>query len=986
MTDLGAFTQLENFLLFDLLQRTTTDTLDFNCITASLRTNELILESELYNAKRLDPDALQQQYLILLKKEAKELESNNTFSNALENERERKSASPDIKTLDDALAYKPLLPYIVNTLYFRYRDHALQEIQEEERRYKQLQKEIQEIERGDWDMRLSRRESTGVPSIQTLLRHDDEKSPSLDHDRHESPKRHMNTPPKVNGQPLPPQIPPVSILGGVTTQLADRDRLANLSIPPSAPVHTGQEQVQLSQASPAHSRTSSMTGSQSILNLVAPQRPELPKLPLQSNYGENNLSIYQSHQQPSHGYVPPSPKPDSQRRPSSLAFQSLSSSGPSSSIRPHQNPVALPDPLSASPIILPPPPGMLRGSGSPTGSLSHLADMAGQHQRATLPSPLQSSRSGGHPSARELPQPRNYGQRAFPYYDSQASHPPLYSPYGPNSLPPHYNHQSPKQYQGAPPGQSPSYYGTPQYQPQYMAYSPQQAYNPTPSYQRAPQVTAHQHTQPPRFSDYQTPVAKPSNQHRFPKPSPIQTSATSTRWKTPGTRFMLRSPGSPMRPSSRDVSPVSVKSQSPFIEQENAGRTESSEQVANSTPVTHLPQQAADEVAGDLRNQKSRASKQGGRVSGRRMKRGGSVASSALASSAHSRTRSQSVQSHVDELSIDAIPERNPIKPEPPATPAGNDDNEMAENTADESNRRSNRRGRGTLQSLELPELGRANTKRKRAVRETPDASFATPSLPPRSPSPVSRPNQVLASRNFPRTSATIMNDITAHKLASMFAKPLTEREAPGYKSLIYRPQDLKSIQKAIIQGSKALTAAVENQFSTPVGDAGSPAQGSNTSQKNATMLLPASEDLMPPKGIVNSAQLEKEVTRIFANAVMFNPDSKRGFGPAFNLRSMDEQKDDRDDIEETAFEGEEEEGGVAKDAREMFTMVERTVMGWRAAEKAAEDIGGKAIMARLKGVEKDIDDVDELAGDDTLVSVETGGGGRGANKRRRKR
>ena len=59
MTDLGAFTQLENFLLFDLLQRTTTDTLDFNRITASLRTNELILESELYNAKRLDPDALQ---------------------------------------------------------------------------------------------------------------------------------------------------------------------------------------------------------------------------------------------------------------------------------------------------------------------------------------------------------------------------------------------------------------------------------------------------------------------------------------------------------------------------------------------------------------------------------------------------------------------------------------------------------------------------------------------------------------------------------------------------------------------------------------------------------------------------------------------------------------------------------------------------------------------------------------------------------------
>ena len=35
---------------------------------------------------------------------------------------------------------------------------------------------------------------------------------------------------------------------------------------------------------------------------------------------------------------------------------------------------------------------------------------------------------------------------------------------------------------------------------------------------------------------------------------------------------------------------------------------------------------------------------------------------------------------------------------------------------------------------------------------------------------------------------------------------------------------------------------------------------------------LPLSTDVIPPKAIVNSGQLEKEVMRMFANAVMFNP------------------------------------------------------------------------------------------------------------------
>jgi hypothetical protein len=200
------------------------------------------------------------------------------------------------------------------------------------------------------------------------------------------------------------------------------------------------------------------------------------------------------------------------------------------------------------------------------------------------------------------------------------------------------------------------------------------------------------------------------------------------------------------------------------------------------------------------------------------------------------------------------------------------------------------------------------------------------------------------------------MNDITTHKLASMFAKPLTEREAPGYKNVIYRPQDLKSIKSAINAGSRAIAA---------LDDAGSPALGSKGS---ATLWMDKTPDIVPPKGIVNSAQLEKEVCRIFANAVMFNPDPKHGLGPAFRTRSKRLAKGEKlHDSEEDAVE-EDDGGGVVRDTREMFEAVEKSVGNWRAAERTGEDVrnrprGGAAVL--------EDDEVGTEAGEDGAVDEE---------------
>src|SRR5882757_3471159 len=101
--------------------------------------------------------------------------------------------------------------------------------------------------------------------------------------------------------------------------------------------------------------------------------------------------------------------------------------------------------------------------------------------------------------------------------------------------------------------------------------------------------------------------------------------------------------------------------------------------------------------------------------------------------------------------------------------------------------------------------------KRKRS----PGQDSASPSLP--SPARLPLPRQlshdsslIIVSKNFTKTSQLLLNDVGSHKLAGIFAKPLSERDAPGYKDLVLRPQDLKSIKAAISKGGKAALAAIE--------------------------------------------------------------------------------------------------------------------------------------------------------------------------------
>lgn len=56
--------------------------------------------------------------------------------------------------------------------------------------------------------------------------------------------------------------------------------------------------------------------------------------------------------------------------------------------------------------------------------------------------------------------------------------------------------------------------------------------------------------------------------------------------------------------------------------------------------------------------------------------------------------------------------------------------------------------------------------------------------------------------RNWKKSVMLVYNRLTTHKYASLFLKPITDDQAPGYHSVIYRPMDLHAIRKNIENGT----------------------------------------------------------------------------------------------------------------------------------------------------------------------------------------
>ena len=883
---------LEVLLFFQSLRDHGIDNESFGRISHTLNENEHVRQSINYDPNRLSAESLQSLYVNLLKNELKnEEKTTSPVADGEPNPKRRKLSSPPLGELADAAEHKHLIPNMVDRLYARYRDHVVQAIQEEEKRYRDLSKEIEEIEQGQWDAKLKVEESAprakAVPSIQTLLRNEPEnefngtKASFKARDSEQVQAGRTAQEPVINGHSNPKA--PTAVSTGTRPSSAERRRQEHASNPQlQSPFPPRNESFQAQPRPPSQSQA---------------QPPILP-----------NPFSPAEHQRPFAGVQDMSGQSAASPRPS----QGASSSN---------------ERTSGSPIILPPPPSMLRSS--PTAPNS------------ALPPPTPGSIPPVPYPPPPIPPPKGFAQRPYSYYDPNPAYPAPYSPYGTPAANPYT----------APPvqGQLPPY-ATPtpgNYRPPVIPvgapyYPPHPAHFNT--FQSAPPAQyAQRPILPPNFTPMPaghataptTPITNINDKRRRQGLPRLDTSVSSTPWKSTPKHVPKEMQKSPVAP---EHSPFLQSSTSPSPSPEPLKLdTQARKTISNNDTPSKTPTRGRGR------------GRWGGRGSRGRGGRGGAASSPALATPKDADTRSQSVRSTTEETTATRA-----IKAEPPATPAQPHEASpsIVSTPVGEPSRPSGRRSTAAVKNAPAAKAGQ---KRKRAstIEKTPEIPITpAPTNPPTQL--FTRPTHILASRNFTRVVAPLLNEVQSHKLASLFAKPITERDAPGYRSLVYHPTDIKSIRGAISVGSRFVanlpdnSIQVEGEPGTPAA-AATPSGGTTSGRAAGSVLVERIADVMPPKAIVNSAQLEKELTRMFANAVMFNPDPKRGFGPGFKFSGRlrkDSEDDDEDeemgDVDDEDEEGEEDESGrFVRDAREMFEDVERSVQGWRRAESFREDSVG---------------------------------------------
>lgn len=921
MPSLSAYTPLEVFLFFQSLASLDAKPSSFSPVSDLLKNNSFVREDVTFDPERLGPQALEELYTTLVKEgvedtgaKAPGLGQNGHRSESPGSSlKKRKLPSPSRRGHDDAPTHSTVVPSLVSHLYAKYKDRVTRDIQNEEKRYREIREEITRLENEDYG-ETEPSQLDGQPTRPEKLEKPSQQAPVAPQDTTGVETSRVDK----DGRETGPDEGPVGTIDGKAIN-------AEQNLEPSlTEAQKPQEPSAISETSLPENRSPGQASrpQQEKASPHAVHQPQTvpymatghPIQPPQSSPINGNI-LLPPPQQSGHGY----------------RLTSTSASSPSHTLSPNSQqpqPAQPPgvfgqshtNPPARSPVILPPP-GANVPLGAPSPSRSSLGETGSNHQRTPsatkqFPFPQQQIPSSFQHSFQQSWSPRESPHTPYPHVSPYANAPYPSSqhvagrPLPANSTPyGHPEHPRPFQNPYAQPGQMvPG--GTPGF-----------GQSPHPSVEGAafsPADRAHLHKN--------TPSQTPSFSSRRPPRLPsLDTTGSQTPWKkTPLRIDTSKSPRSPVQPRPEDVSPISERAPSPDFEtarQEPEGQKPSQkrgDKVTKSGKKKTVPPL-------ELRNVPSFDS---GKTSPVRTRRGGSVSSPVATSSTRNRSRGHSMVSRGDESATDpGSATQRKIKHEIPSTPA---EMEMSED-ADAGSRPSTRR-RTAASQLEESSAPAGRTKRKRGLSETEDSQQQQQQAqhPPPSTRPASQ--NVACTRNFPRTSAPIMNDVTAHKHASIFAKPLTERDAPGYKDLIFRPQDLKSIKSAIHQGSRAVASATE-VASTPAADGESPGTGAGTpsTSKNATLTLKKTAELVPPKGIINSPQLEKELMRMFANAVMFNP-TPDSFGLSFPMRSDAMSR-------ESTQASEPDEGGIINDTKEMCEDVELAVTRWRAAERTADDM-----------------------------------------------
>ncbi|KAG9246475.1 hypothetical protein BJ878DRAFT_281555 [Calycina marina] len=819
------YTPLESLLLGQYLEAYGANEGAFNTISSLLSGYKLIQEDESFDRSKLDPVSLKGHYLNLLGEELRDdggyIEDSGSGK--------RTAATPP-RTLQDAHRHANRIPGLVDRLYVRYGKHVAATLAEDERRCYDLQREIAEIERGEWDEKiLAEERSTKRERVEDKRAANGTNSVGSQPRASEDPARQSPTPTqrpssRPDGLGIDDMLlnyhqePP-----GATQDPTNGNTNASPAV--QSPSISGTRGLSPLQPPLQHSISSSQLRWEPPFD---PARQHQPPSNFQPQYYQNGLNPYQ----PQQSFPPQNERP-----------------GPPQYTVPSS-------PLAAQqPVMLPALGGAPRQPGSP--ALDHLADAASQH----------------HPSQGSCPpmQPPNQ-----------------HGPYPPHGPPTHvqYRHQG---------SQSPGYY--PQYAPQLQRPGSGQSQNGQPQRNQQIQPPSQNSPQHPQQPFYPAPSQQPQHQQyqNLPPVSPQRRSEipndpnhNSPYHLNQAPRHLLPGQGShgsvPSTPRSTVSSRFStgrgtqwtekiLGSSTPKVQNQAYENSPAYEPLSPPMPNATLPK--SSKIA--ILKRATKESKQKAAVTNAKSKPPNrKLLDISVASSVPTSIMSQN-ESHVKEEVI---------------TP-GLPDEDARSMTADD-----------------LPRL-RNNQKRKRSMQSVPNS----PIIPRESAI------QVLWTRNFSRICPSALEQVISHKHAALFKEAIKDKDAPGYSKIILRPQDLKSIKAAITNGNKAAIAA---EALLP-----------ESEERESALWLPISEDLIPPKGIINDTQLERELMRMFANAVMFNADpSTRHFAQRLKSPSLKGG--------ESGYEIDED--GVVNDTLEMFGDVEAIVSGLRDGGRIGESVKGKGL------------------------------------------
>ncbi|KAK6084520.1 hypothetical protein SCUP234_03309 [Seiridium cupressi] len=897
MNQTTTYTPLESLFLFQLLAKHGLVAEAFPRISDELNQNGFITQQESYDAERLSPEKLEHLARRLVReeqaREAEAAEKNGNGAGTSPTSRKRKLPSPSLPSLKDLQAQRDKLPQLVDKLYATYQADIIRRIREDEEALERLEREVEELETPAAPVNVvSQQESSVAKANGTAPAVDTKPAQPV------RPNGHVSQTPvpvpisqaQSVGKPMTPAQPPVQqpILERKTPQpspslipsvvrppgevrhITPGTRPSNINRPPSAPPSG----LQHPQAAPPYGPPPAAGASQSPTPDGLQRPPVLPK-----------------SQSPA-----PNPSPQLQQPQTPGTFK----------WEPPFNPQHLPQPpqppYNGQPIARPPSYPIQPQPGA--SQHPHQQHSQAQYARQTpqaLAQPGRTSTPGhnqfSHPvlvppqgpaqNAGQTPTPTRQPHQEGSIQPAQQYRHPAVNASGPASgtpIPaPQYAHQQP--FHPVQPGGR-QQLGSSQVQ------TPSRAYPGPPPTGHRPALAAPAHSTQP--SKAQTPHSLPSTPvaQRPAQPPYIQPphlgaqSANATRQPQRPLNPAIKPSAAiipPIHPPSQPQTPLSASLSSHVIRGHGTKWT--------STPTPSTPRM---ELSGYFDTQSpayepispqampaqtaKTPSQQSGKKDGRKNMSKADASSSKVSSRlSRSAQKSSQVKESAEEPDIG-----RKIKNEE-ATPKLFED--AGDTTADESVH-----GKAPGTSF------RATNKRKR--QETPADR-----------GPPAPPTHVLWTRSFNKVSQSALEQVTSHRHANMFAAPIKARDAPGYPDIILRPQDLRQIRSAINGGQRAAHAL---EKTLP-----------DLDPSAMNVWLPISVDLIPPKGIINIAQLERELVHMFANSIMYNQDPDRGVGPSFA-----KPEDEDDNGEAVGYEV--DENGIVKETRNMFLEVEKLLSDLR--------------------------------------------------------